>query len=55
MEYVGHQMKNIDTTVGIEDQPYNGFKNIYHAMCVKQDFTSDDDVHFPQTQNLEVV
>lgn len=47
-------MKTIWETAQLEDQPYNGFKNLYQAMCVKQDFTNYGDTLFYKKEELEL-
>lgn len=47
-------MKTIEKMIELEEQPYNGFKNLYQAMCVKQDFTTSSDTLFYKLEELEL-
>ncbi len=57
MEYVGHQMITNNLLPDTVDQPYNGYQNIYQAMCVTHDFTNEDssNVYKEEELALEVI
>lgn len=57
MEYVGHQMITNNLLPDTVDQPYNGYPNIYQAMCVTHDFTNEDNsnVYKEEELALEVI
>lgn len=50
-------MNKIECVIKLDEQSYNGFKNVYHAMCVKQDLThcSDALIYTAEELALEVV